>query len=90
MVLQNHIELRCLNGHHCIVSSLVRRTRDVSIEVGKTLDAMKEVATIPGTVADIEEVQMPVGTFVRYFKITLKAKEFLHFCEVEIFGYMCD
>lgn len=56
------------------------------------LDTMTEVATIPGIMADIEVVQMPAITYARYLKISIKSadsdsEDFLHLCEVEIFGH---
>jgi hypothetical protein len=54
---------------------------------GATLDTMTIVKEVSGQINDIHSFTFTDDEKARYVKVMLQKKNFLHLCEVQVFGY---
>ncbi|XP_045178929.2 fucolectin-like [Mercenaria mercenaria] len=71
----------------CEIGGCNRRTRDLRLSMGTTLESMNIVGTVPGQIDDIHTFLFPEGKQARYVQVTLEGLEYLHLCEVQVFGF---
>ncbi|XP_053372651.1 fucolectin-like [Mercenaria mercenaria] len=67
---------------------VARRASNMTLSVGISQQSMQQVGYVPGQIDDIHTFSFLGGIEARYVQITHLGYEYLHLCEVQVFGFL--